>query len=206
MLNKKFMMLTIFLALLFAVSAVCAADNSTDDIVAIEQTENARDEILSVENDNPLIGEDEGTFDDLTNEINAVGEGGSVNLTMDYKYVDGSTEGIKINKSITINGNGHKIDGNNQSRIFATFNGNITLKNIVLVNGHANKGGAIFVNKTITCIGVAFENNVAEEGGAIYTMANLTLDNCVFDGGYAKKGAAIYAHSISSNGEGTVPT
>lgn len=197
-------MLTISLALLFAVSAVCAADNSTDDIAGIEQTENSCDEILSVETDNHLIGVDEGTFGDLTNEINAVGEGDSVNLTRDYKYVNGSTEGIKINKSITINGNGHKIDGNKQSRIFATFDGNIILKNITLVNGHADKGGAIFVNKTITCIGVVFENNVAEEGGAIYTMANLTLDNCVFDGGYAKNGAAIYAHSISPTGQGTV--
>lgn len=177
---------------LLSVCAVSAADNVTNDIISVED---ATDEVVSVENDYSVIlqANNTGTFDDLSVEINAVGEGGVLNLSKDYKFSNGSADGIMINKSITINGNNHKIDGNNQSRIFMTFDGDITLNNLILVNGHADKGGAIFVNKTVTCNNVVFENNYAHDGGAIFTKYNLTLDNCVFNGGYAQMGAAIYA-------------
>lgn len=78
---------------------------------------------------------------------------------------------------------------------YALFDGNITLNNLVLVNGFADNGGAIFINKTVTCNNVVFENNYAKKGGAIYTNSNITLDNCIFNGGYAEYGAAIYAHT-----------
>lgn len=195
-LKYKLVILLILVVSLLSVSAVSAADNVTDDIVSVDD---ATDEIQAVENVdwvNTEINNDTGTFDDLSSEINAVGEGGVLNLSKDYKFVKGSSDGIVINKTITINGNNHKIDGNNKSRIFLTFDGNITLNNLILVNGHADKGGAIFVNKTITCNNVIFENNYANEGGAIYTKSNVTLDSCVFNGGYAEKGAAIYAGMI----------
>ncbi len=66
---------------------------------------------------------------------------------------------------------------------YALFDGNITLNNLVLVNGFADNGGAIFINKTVTCNNVVFENNYAKKGGAIYTNSNITLDNCIFNGG-----------------------
>ncbi len=58
-----------------------------------------------------------GTFDELSDQINSSAIGGVLNLTKDYKFVNGDNNGIMINKTITINGNNHKLDGNNQSRI-----------------------------------------------------------------------------------------
>jgi predicted outer membrane repeat protein len=189
------MILTFILVTLFAVSAVSAAENVTDDAIGMEMSNDAssaENDIKTVAEDN---GSDVGTFDELSDQINSSAIGGVLNLTKDYKFVNGDNNGIMINKTITINGNNHKLDGNNQSRIFALFDGNITLNNLVLVNGFADNGGAIFVNKTVTCNNVVFENNYAKKGGAIYTNSNITLDNCIFNGGYAEYGAAIYAHT-----------
>ena len=156
------MILTIILTFLLAVSTVSAAENITEDIVGIDATvdvvNNDDQEILNENEDVP------GTFDDLSSEISAVEDGGILNLTKDYRFVNGSGNGIIINKSITINGNNHKLDGNNQSRIFLTYDGKITLKDLIFVNGFADKGGAIFVNKAVTCNNVVFENNYAQEG------------------------------------------
>ena len=66
-----------------------------------------------------------------------------------------------INKSITIDGQGHTIDGNAQSRIFNTV-GNVTLKNIKLINAFAQKGGAILADASITCDNVIFENYIPD--------------------------------------------
>ena len=189
------MILTFILVTLFAVSAVSAAENVTDDAIGMEMSNDAssaENDIKTVSEDN---GSDVGTFDELSDQINSSAIGGVLNLTKDYKFVNGDNNGIMINKTITINGNNHKLDGNNQSRIFALFDSNITLNNLVLVNGFADNGGAIFVNKTVTCNNVVFENNYAKKGGAIYTNSNITLDNCIFNGGYAEYGAAIYAHT-----------
>ena len=182
MVNKKTIILSAILVLILAISTVNAAENATDDIASV------------AEHGQIILEEDEsaaGTFDDLSGEIDATDEGSTLNLTKDYKFVNGSGNGIAINKSITINGNNHKIDGNAKSRIFFTNAENITLNNLVLVNGFADNGGAIFVNKTITCNNVTFVNNHAQQGGAIYTMNYAIIDHCTFESCYAKKGSAL---------------
>ena len=131
--NKLTKILTILIITIFAITAVSAADNSTDDNIGIEDATN---EIVSLNTT--------GTFTDLSNEIDEVEDGGVLNITKDYIYESGSKDGITINKSITINGNNHKIDGNSQSRIFSTYDGNITLKNLILINGNHENGGAIY--------------------------------------------------------------
>ncbi|WP_407410906.1 C1 family peptidase [Methanobrevibacter sp.] len=185
---------------MFCIASVSAAELDINALSAETDFEKTADEIISVE-DNAVITGDKGsevkTFDDLKTEIDDAEDGGILNLTQDYIYKSGSCDGLIINKSLTIDGNNHKIDGDSQSRIFKTFDGNITLKNLILVNGHADKGGAIFVTNTVTCINVIFENNNAQEGGSIYTMQNVTLDSCTFNGGYAKTGAAIYINFIN---------
>ena len=196
MLNKKTIILSAILVFILAISTVNAAENATDDIVSI-------DEDCQV-----ILEEDEstaGTFDDLSNEIDATDDGGTLDLTRDYKFVNGSGNGIAINKSITINGNNHKIDGNAKSRIFFTNAENITLNNLVLVNGFADNGGAIFVNMTIVCNNVTFVNDHAQQGGAIYTMNYAIIDNCTFDDCYAKMGSAVYAHALKRTDSTDLP-
>lgn len=187
MVNKKTIILSAILVIILAVSTVSAAENATSDIVSVEE-----DGQIILEEDESAAG----TFDDLSGEINAAGEGGVLNLTKDYKFSNGSGNGININKSITINGNNHKIDGNAQSRIFFTNAENITLNNLVLINGFADNGGAIFVNMTITCNNVTFINDHAQQGGAIYTMNYAIIDHCTFDNCYAKEGSAVYVHAF----------
>lgn len=62
---------------------------------------------------------DNGTFTDLQKKINDADADSTITLENDYKYNSGfSSEGISINKTLTINGNGHVIDALGQSRIF----------------------------------------------------------------------------------------
>ena len=174
----------LFVAIL-AVSAVSAADNVTDDVVSVDNDDKI---ILSQESETS-------SFQDLSDEINKTSDGGVLNLTKDYVYKSGSTDGIVLNKSITIDGKNHKIDGNGTSRIFTAYDGNITLKNLVLVNGYSKVGGAISA-KNITLNNVTFENNRAtSQGGAVYVSTGITVENCVFDANSAFEGAAIYIPS-----------
>ena len=58
MINKKFIMLTVFLALLFAVPAVCAADNSTFDVLKAQDY----NEEMICESDNVPVFDDNDTL------------------------------------------------------------------------------------------------------------------------------------------------
>ena len=127
---KKIMILSILFVTLLTVSAVSAADNTTSDIVGIEET---TDEVVSIENDEEILEENNvGTFTDLAEEIaNAQDE---LNLTRNYTYdreIDqGYYSGIKIDKSIVINGNGFTINGKHEeSGLFNITGSNVVLKN-----------------------------------------------------------------------------
>ena len=79
-----------------------------------------------------------------------------------------------ITSEITIEGNGFAIDGKWQYRIFDIVGGNLTLRNMRLINGKAaSDGGAIRLreNARLTADGVTFFRNFAEKGGAISTTA-----------------------------------
>ena len=169
------MILTIFIVSLFVISTVNAADNVTRDVVGLEETIN---DVISVENYNQVVANenDVGSFDDLKTEIENVDEGGVLTLTKDYKYVNGSTNGISISKSITIDGKGHTLDGSHLSRIFKIDKDNVYLKNIKFVNGDASHdwewmtyGGAIFnTNSNGSAVNCSFINNTGYHGGAIH--------------------------------------
>ena len=108
---------------------------------------------------------DVATFEDLARIINSTSEGGLIVLNKDYEYINGSNKGILINKSITIDGNGHTLNGNHLSRMFNITADNITIRNISFVNGNA--------------FGRYFTNSVG--GGAIYwSGANGLIENCSF--------------------------
>ena len=133
-----------------------------------------------------------GSFTDLANKIaNAEGE---VNLTRDYKYLpdkDSSyTDGIIIDKSITINGNGHTINANNQARAFNITTSNVTLNNIDFMECSHNDGGAVYLMGSdgiltncnfINCS--ASSSDGSSNGGAVswsYHAANGILTDCNF--------------------------
>jgi hypothetical protein len=108
---------------------------------------------------------DIGTFEELSNEINNTPEGGLLVLDKDYEYINGSNKGILINKTITIDGSGHTLNGNHSSRMFNITAGNVTIRNINFVNGNA--------------LGKYFAIDIG--GGAIYWSGdNGFIENCSF--------------------------
>ena len=184
MFNKKIILiLTIILVSLFVISAVSAADNATDNVVSVDDnyiSNMENKQILEQSNIDELISEkDNGTFTDLQNKINDAGEGSIINLENDYNYDDNfDIYGISISKPITINGNGHTINANSQSRIFRISSSDVIIKNITFINGKATGvGGAIYNqdynNFTVTFCN--FTNCSAEFAEAIY---NAYVDNC----------------------------
>ena len=68
-------------------------------------------------------------------KIDGADEGSTILLENNYIYDFGfSTDGISINKTLTINGNGYVIDALGQSRIFNVNSASVTLNDIVFKN------------------------------------------------------------------------
>lgn len=144
----------------------------------------------------------DGSFSKLSDLVLNTSEGNTLYLTKDYKFNETSDnnykKGIDLNL-ITIDGMGHTIDANGQARIFNVFN-NVTLNNLKLINGHADKGGAIFSNFSITCNNIVFENNTGVHGGSIYTLC-ISLNDCKFAQNYADNGSSIFLETKSGGGD-----
>ena len=206
---KKRYLFLILIVCLFTISAVSATENVTDDFIGVEET---TDEVLSSEDNTVIIEEaagSVGTFTDLANDIKNTND--ELNLTQDYKYTVGDNkEGIKITKTITINGNGHVIDGLSQSRIFNILSF-VNLKNITFKNAKFSSssrdwvgGGAIDITGDCNITSCTFENciddgenSLVNGGGAIYIRHGTTcnLINCTFSNCYSisNTGGAIFS-------------
>ena len=125
------------------------------------------------------------TFTDLQNAIGLVT--GTItlnqNVAMTAKEAADFTNGIIINKDITIDGKGHTIDAKNLGRIFSIGEGfTVTLTNATLINGKADKGGAIYNDGSLTLSDVKLSDNAADSyGGAVFNNGHLVVGNSVFD-------------------------
>ena len=142
------------------------------------------------------LNSDKGDFDELKSKINLLNDGDTLNLTKDYCYVSGSTDGIFISNSVTIDGNGHIIDANNQSAIFNIMANNTVLKNIRFVGANnGDRRGAIYLQgSNCTIINCSFADNFAfKYGGAIYVVgSDCNIINCSFADNFASEaGGAI---------------
>lgn len=139
MMNKKYLLLIfIFTCTLLTISIVSAAENNTNTTTSISV------------NESETISATTPTYTTLYNEIKNTSERSELILTKDYTYYrnyDDKTfeddKYITINKTITINGKGHTINGNN---IAGGFNipyetQNVILKNIIFKNCYNEKQG-----------------------------------------------------------------
>ena len=139
------------------------------------------------------------TFTDLQNAIGLVD--GILTLDSDIAMTDDEAanfvNGVIINKNIRIDGKGHTIDAKNLGRIFEIDGGfAVTLTNVTLTNGKADKGGAIYNFGNLDLVHVNFVNNTAKYGGAIMNYAyGLVLDDSTFTNNTAKIGGAIYNYA-----------
>ena len=167
---RKFIMILIFLTAVFLTASCASAvdDNATD--VGIDPS-----------------GDGEATFNDLNSLIKESTDD-EIRLEKDYAYSNSTDSdfknGIRIERSLTLNGQGHSIDAKSSARIFKITAENVTLKNIHLINGYnRDDGGAVITSKSIVIINSTFENSIADYGGAISTVhGNIHIENSSFTG------------------------
>ncbi len=187
---KIFKILMVMLILIMSVGAVCAAEDLSGDVISGD----GLNDLKATQNDFYTSSGD--SFTDLSEEINCSAT--DLNLVKDYTF-DNETDsktGILISKdNFVINGNGRTIDGAGQARIFNITGNNVTLRNLILVNGNSTSGGAIYVNQTLTLINVTFiNNNATGYGGAVMFVNDVTLNcnNCRFIDNYANAGSSLF--------------
>ena len=137
-----------------------------------------------------------------------------ISLEHNYTYnkFDTITEGVLINRTITINGNGFTIDAKGKSRVFNVEASDVTIENLTIKNAVVNgNGGAVYFNESGRVIKCNFTDNQATgsypngNGGAIYFAEGSTgnVTNCNFVNNTAK-GTTYGAGAIYfNNGEVT---
>ena len=126
-------------------------------------------------------------YETLQSAIDAAETGATINILKDYTLTTVTTSpnnkyNVNVNKSVTINGDGHTITSSEGKRALAlTGDGNnITLKNLTVVN-----------NKSDWCVGIL--NN-----------PTVTLDATTIDGSGYKKGEYNQPLTIGGSGAGGV--
>ena len=224
MLSKKIIFLAILLISLLSLSAVSAADDTASDIsstiddVTLEKTVN--EEIISEEGTGETTQEPK-SFTNLNDAINGNSDD-YISLDSDYIYTDDDSDfqhGINITRDVTINGNGHTIDGNNAARIFQVQECTVVFQNIDFVNGRSpgsyGDAGALWVydGAKATAENCTFTNNHGTyRGGA--THGDCTAINCTFtnngvngnknekDGGSMNRGTAIDCTFVNNHAGG----
>ena len=201
---KALKILIIMLVLILSVGTACAAENITDamddDVYGISET--VQDDTTTADDlnilkttQNDIYAAEDDSFTNLTDEMS--GKDVAV-LTHDYRFNNqtDAKSGIVIGMdNFVLEGNGHTIDAKNQSRIFNITANNITLSNLILVNGNAERGAAIFAAGTLTLNNVTFKYNYATRGGAILFYnrnATFSCNNTRFIDNYARDGPSIY--------------
>ena len=202
---KVLKILIVMLVLIMSVGAVCAAENITNDAIGDDSkeiletvqkditTDDSTDILKTTQNDIYTASDD--SFTNLTDEI---ARNDVVELTHNYTFNSetDNMSGIVIAKdNFVLNGNGRTIDGNNQSRLFTITGNNITLNDLILINGNSANCGGIRAGGELTLNNVTFINNYAnKEAGAIGVRgATLICNNCRFIDNYAENGIAIVA-------------
>ena len=127
-------------------------------------------EIVADVNNYPcLLPED---FSKLQQDINNC-TGDVLTLTNDYYCTVPDSQafpnGVKINRPMTIDGQGHVIYAANRTRIFDVLADGVIFKNITFAGGISD-----------------------EDGGAIHFSNSGSVDNCTFLKNYANNGAAVF--------------
>ena len=157
----------------------------------------------SVKADKIYRNQSKGSFYALDDVING-NENSEVTLSGNYvfnsTYLDDSRyiNGITINRSVTINGNGFSIDCLHKAHLFNIGQGaQVKFLNIRFLNGNGynevgNKGGAIYAPYENTCVveNCSFFANTANYGGAVYGGSVI---GCNFTGNIARtNGGAVF--------------
>lgn len=169
-LKNEIIVICLICVILISISSVYAEDNNTN---IITENNNVYDD-LSLNNENEILSDNTGNFEELNNIVN--GGSSTVELNRNYSYSSPFNEGKGIvisQNNITIDGKGHTIDANGNSRIFNVTGTTVTLKNIIFINGYSegSSGGAVYgYGDNLRVLNCTFINNTASRwGGAVYS-------------------------------------
>ena len=132
-----------------------------------------------------------GSYIDLQRFIDDTASGGILYVPFEVEYdpaKDSSLiDGMVLNKSITLIGNGHNISGKNLARIFRTTANNVNITDLILLNASSGgHGGAIQVTSNyVNILNCTFMDNKANSywGGGVYLYQNyghLLIANSTF--------------------------
>ena len=124
----------------------------------------------------------------------------TIYMVRDYVLSE-SLEEIKTD--ITIEGNGHTIDGNSRFGIFDVVGGKLTINNVTLTRGRGSRfGGAVSLQNggTVIANDVRFIGNRASEGGAIGSFFPVYIE--VNNSNFVGNRGSIRGGAIGMNGGG----
>ena len=196
----------IFVLLIISIGVVSATENediiSNDNSIDIDEHALEDSRLQSAQNDEYISESNNYTFTDLNNELNTSVD--VVNIEHNYKFNNETDNGLIFicKDNLTINGNNHVIDGNGQTDIFCIIAKNITINNLIFINGNCKTGnllipdggGAIKLRGTLTLNNVTFINNSANyNGGDLFVCGGeVSCLNCNFIDSYSINGNSIY--------------
>ncbi|WP_298501583.1 right-handed parallel beta-helix repeat-containing protein [uncultured Methanobrevibacter sp.] len=193
----------ILILFFITVSAVSADDaTQTDEIIGDDAQGNIDEDINTANEADANSPKD---FNEFQRLIWNAKEGDTIELDSDYIFTENTTRqaewGNQIDKSLTLDGKGHTLDGDNKAAILFVKTGltNVVIKNIKFVNGVKGCGGALLVDPGadyLTVENCTFINNKATTsnvGGAVYIKASYcTILNSTFENNFApSSGGAI---------------
>ena len=203
-------LLAILMIVMFAIGAVSAESIDDSDVsVAFGSADDVSFDDMGSSFEGE-VSSDDSSFTSLENTIfNADGSQISLDRNYSFNQSEDDISGVKISKSLIIDGNGHSINGLKESRLFLVSNANLILKNITFINGFSEEYGAgiNLVNANLTLINCCFSYNSANYGGsAIYSYNSIVnITDCTFSFNGADDlyvlGGAVYADNSSVNVE-----
>ena len=137
------------------------------------------------------------SFDSLYAAIEAANSGSGSNTIELSEDITLSAALPPITGEITIEGNGHRIDGELRHRLFDVNGGRLTINDLTLAWGFADNGGAMRLRNgaQVTVSNVNFDTNLATNGGAI-SMSTDNVSLVVERSSFVKNSADEYGDAI----------
>ncbi len=203
--RSAFVLLLVFI-MAFALSAASASnlDDSTGNGL-LETIGEDDTYAINGESEYDLKETDDGTFTALQNKIDSALENSEITLENDYAYDDNfrSGKGVNFNKSLTVNGNGHAIDGRNISNTFqASGPIRLVFNNLSFINGYSDAEGA-FSSLDVDYLEFSdcvFSNNNGTIGSAVSLCRarQVIFNSCTFNQNRALQGGVINLKDVDS--------
>ena len=188
--NLKIIPLFLIIFLL-SLSFAFANEDSQTDMIELEESNTDYDNLAISDIDESIAAGNSvkvKTFTELETIFNNSEVGDTIDLDCDYEYdSDFKDIGVEIiNKTLTINGNGHTLDGKNKSRILNILADNVVLNNITFINGYSAESiGALrchgnnilisnctFINNNANGSSAGDMDGTGIVGGGIYINGN----------------------------------